>query len=369
MYIIIVGFFLRILLATFEYLFQISTLYMPDSLQFHEEAIVFYNYLDNNSLEDLINYNWRIGWIYSALLGFLYYIFTPSLLLGTYISGIFWFLSAIILYKIFLELKTSQSTTNYYLFAYSFLFPTTIIYSSVILREPLILLLVNLIIFIIIKIKKNLKFYHLISFLIACSIFTVLHRANFIIITIFLMAIIYVYIIKKINLSFYASAIFLLSFFLVLYFNGIVEIIYQKIISYQKGHFGDYDFDRAAYYTKDELVNLSENFNLGSFLIMTTKNLYNYLLQPIFLNVSNFKDLILSYENLMRFSLLIIILFNIFFKFKNNFLSIICFLFFIINEMTYAQATINWGTASRHHVPIIGALLLCIYLSKNKKLP
>lgn len=368
MYIIITGFFLRILLATFEIQFQISALYMPDSLQFHEEALVFYDYLNNTYLQDIGNYNWRIGWIYSTFLGFVYYIFTPSLLLGTYFSCIFWFMSAVIFYKIFSELSTDQTSIKYYLFIYSFLFPTTIIYSSVILREPLMLLLVNLIIFLTIKIRRNVKLIYLISFFVTCGLFIVLHKANFIIITIFLMVILYMYVIKKINISIYTSNFFLFLFLIFLHFSGILEIIYEQIISYQTGHFGDYDFDRAAYYTKDEIVVFSNKYNLGNFLVITIKNLFNYLLQPILLNISSIKDLILSFENLIRLSLLIIILFNIIFKFKNNYLSVLCFLLFIINEMTYAQATVNWGTASRHHVPIIGVLLLCTFFSNKKNL-
>ena len=40
--------------------------------------------------------------------------------------------------------------------------------------------------------------------------------------------------------------------------------------------------------------------------------------QPILLNIGNVKDLILSLENLIRFSLLILILINFFSKYKNN---------------------------------------------------
>jgi hypothetical protein len=369
MYIIIIGFFLRILLATFEIQFQISTLYMPDSLRFHKEAIVFYNYLNNNNLADLINYNWRIGWIYSAFIGFIYYIFTPSLLIGTYFSCIFWFISAILFYKIFLDLKTNQTIIRYYLFAYSFLFPTTIIYSAVILREPLLLLLVNLIVFLIIRIKQEKKnLIYLLSFFATCGLFMVLHKANFIIITIFFISITYIYIIKKINISSNISVFLSFLILIILHFSGVLEYIFERLITYQIGHFGDYDFERAEYYNKNELTVFLNDYSLVNFLIISIKNLFNYLLQPIFLNIGNVKDLILSFENLIRFSLLILILINFFSKYKNNYVSVFSFLLFIINEMTYAQATVNWGTASRHHVPIIGVLLLCSFFSIKKNI-
>ena len=36
-------------------------------------------------------------------------------------------------------------------------------------------------------------------------------------------------------------------------------------------------------------------------------------------------------------------------------------------ELIYAQATVNWGTASRHHVPSIGLLILSAYFPTQLK--
>ena len=35
-------------------------------------------------------------------------------------------------------------------------------------------------------------------------------------------------------------------------------------------------------------------------------------------------------------------------------------------EFVYAQATVNWGTASRHHLPVLGIFVLTSFLKTNK---
>ena len=37
-------------------------------------------------------------------------------------------------------------------------------------------------------------------------------------------------------------------------------------------------------------------------------------------------------------------------------------------EFIYAQATVNWGTASRHHVPTLGTLILAAYFPIKKRI-
>ena len=44
------------------------------------------------------------------------------------------------------------------------------------------------------------------------------------------------------------------------------------------------------------------------------------------------------------------------------------FILLILSEIPYSQATVNWGTASRHHVQIIGLLIILLfYPNKNQK--
>ena len=40
---------------------------------------------------------------------------------------------------------------------------------------------------------------------------------------------------------------------------------------------------------------------------------------------------------------------------------------YLLSEFVYAQATVNWGTASRHHLPALGYLVLLLFFPKVKK--
>jgi hypothetical protein len=367
--IIILGFILRIILSTLDYNFQILSQSQFDSLSFHLEAVKFSNFLTNNELKDLVNYNWRIGWVYSALIGSLYYLFTPSILLGSYTSCIFWFLSAIVFRKVLIQLKIDNSKINICLIFYTFLLPTSIIYPSIILRESLMLLLANLIILIAINFKitkkKKKMIIFVFCFLIILPLFAMLHRANIIISIIALSLIVIFYIKKKIRIN---NLIFFIIIFItsvVLIQNGVTEKIFIEIINYQKGHFFVYNYDRAAYYSIEDIYTPLD-YSLKNLIILIMKNTLNYFIQPSFTNITSIKDLILSIENLIRLALVIFILNNLNFNIRNKPIILWCFTIFLLNEIIFAQATVNWGSASRHHLTVMGYLLLASFLNKKK---
>jgi len=55
-----------------------------------------------------------------------------------------------------------------------------------------------------------------------------------------------------------------------------------------------------------------------------------------------------------------------FLKFEKNSLFTILVLIIFVMEVIYAQATVNWGTASRHHVPTVGILILLYFFPLKK---
>ena len=61
------------------------------------------------------------------------------------------------------------------------------------------------------------------------------------------------------------------------------------------------------------------------------------------------------------------ILLKIYSKFEKKTLFIILMLIIFVMEIIYAQATVNWGSASRHHMPTIGILIL-LYFFPSKKI-
>ena len=90
------------------------------------------------------------------------------------------------------------------------------------------------------------------------------------------------------------------------------------------------------------------------------------ILQPTPINITTFNDQILLIENLIRFIILLYIIFNLFVNFQMKNIYIFGFMILFIMEIIYASGTVNWGTASRHHVPIQGVLLLLLFFPRKE---
>ena len=81
--------------------------------------------------------------------------------------------------------------------------------------------------------------------------------------------------------------------------------------------------------------------------------------------MTNFKDLVLMVENLIRITFLFVIIYKLFIVFNKK-IFFICFISLILMEIIYSQATINWGSASRHHVPVMGLMIFLVFFpTKN----
>ena len=94
-----------------------------------------------------------------------------------------------------------------------------------------------------------------------------------------------------------------------------------------------------------------------------------YNLEPILSPQKiNTKDIVLIFENLVRSSIYIVIFvfsFNIN-NLKNN-IYVAILLVLLFTEMVWSLGTNNWGTASRHHIPSAGLILICISIILNGK--
>ena len=146
--------------------------------------------------------------------------------------------------------------------------------------------------------------------------------------------------------------------------HEILEHTFDAIVNYQKGHFNRNVIFRADYLSIQDRIYLDYNFL--TFLKVMYENIFNYLLQPTPLNVQTFQDLILFIENLIRFLILIYIVFNLFKNFQMKNIYIFAFAILVIMETIYASGTVNWGSASRHHIPIQGILIFLMFFPKKK---
>ena len=191
--ILIFGFIIRVLIAIWNSFMGPSFGAEGDAFSFHLEAI---EYSNNPKLEEFI-----IGWFYSFILGYIYYLITPTLFLGCILSCLTWLISTIYLIKIMELLNYNTSIQNKVVIIYAFL-PSSILYTSVTLREVYQLLFINLSVYGVLKIIINMQFRYWILLFFSVAGMGVLHGALFafgfiLIISIFVIIIFIILIIVK----------------------------------------------------------------------------------------------------------------------------------------------------------------------------
>jgi hypothetical protein len=156
------------------------------------------------------------------------------------------------------------------------------------------------------------------------------------------------------------ALVFLLVFVLVYYgYSNISSLNYDvsngvinSIQSYQDNVLSAYA--RTAY--KSNNYDIS---GIGS-IISLIWGFAQYLFEPFPQKIGSIADLVLGIENAIRFIIIIGILYT-FRKINNRDSRIkiaIVFGCYLIQEGVWSVGTVNWGTASRHHVPALGLLLL-----------
>jgi hypothetical protein len=374
MLIIFSGLILRILLSFYNVNYEFLPGASNDAIKYHEQAIVYYNYFYNQISDDNLSiflrdgiYQYNIGWVYSVFLGHLYNIFGTSYIVSSIFSCLVWLISAITFRYSLIKLKIKMAKVNLALFAYTFLFPTSIIYTSLTLREVYMLCITNLLVLLLIFFKDQKNFFHTftntISIFFLIVLLSSLHKSNLITSVLFIMSVVIYFILKKINLT-KKGFIYLITISIsIFYFTGTMEYSFEKIQSYQLGHFHPVSISRASYYLESDITNLY--FSFSNFFFYIFENFYNYFIQPSIFNISTPKDVILALENFFRLVMIFYVIKKLYLKKMNSLFYILVILFFL-SEIPYSQATINWGTSSRHHVQVIGLLILLALYPKTK---
>ena len=229
------------------------------------------------------------------------------------------------------------------------------------------LCITNLLVLLLIFFKDQKNFFHTftntISIFFLIVLLSSLHKSNLITSVLFIMSVVIYFILKKINLT-KKGFIYLITISIsIFYFTGTMEYSFEKIQSYQLGHFHPVSISRASYYLESDITNLY--FSFSNFFFYIFENFYNYFIQPSIFNISTPKDVILALENFFRLVMIFYVIKKLYLKKMNSLFYILVILFFL-SEIPYSQATINWGTSSRHHVQVIGLLILLVLYPKTK---
>ena len=301
--------------------------------------------------------------LYATLLSILYSVSTDSYFIGCLFSIFVWVLSAYVLKKI-LELLEADKKTKYLVFLFYAFLPSSILNTSVPMREAFELLFINLIIYSSLRIYLNKSLLHWLFLGISCFLIGQFHGVLYAFAAVILLMVIisiflrnrkkfpiggYIFIVPLlIFLSTYAYGIFSDNAY------GLEDALFLTIQTYQEGTRAFMNFTRASY----------EPFTAGiegplGFVLFIPANLFQYLFEPMPWKISSILDIVLTFENILRAFLIFVSLRGIL---KTDVISrrplLFIFLAYLILETFWSFGTTNWGTASRHHVPGLALLLI-----------
>ena len=169
MRILMAGLLFRIAIAFINSYFGPTLGAEGDALSFHELASSIAN---NFFLDGVIE--GEVGWWYAYALGAVYKFTDPSLFLGCLLSCIAWLISGILLDKMLILLQVNAGSRRMALIVYAFL-PSSLLFTSVTLREVYQLLFINLAIYSSLKIFIRNNYFYWIPLMLACIGMSYLH--------------------------------------------------------------------------------------------------------------------------------------------------------------------------------------------------
>jgi len=299
-------------------------------------------------------------------------IFVPSIIVGGLFSAFIWLLSALIILQITKDLKFSDEDRFFCLIIYCF-FPSSILITSVMLREVFQLLFVNLAFFFLIKSFISSKLKSVLLFVL--SIITLVIAAQFHKgLVIFaplsvILSIIYLAILGVDKLKIPNKKILITSMLIFISFCLVITIKFKlESINFQYDEFISKMIERLEnqnnnqHYSRASYIHIIEMENILDIIFFIPEMFINYFIQPIPSYIDTFGDYIAFFENILRIAF---IAFCIFFSFNkdvpNRKIFILLFLNFLLLELVWSIGTVNYGTAIRHHIPGLGLILICFF--------
>ena len=293
------GFFLRLVNAFVNGFYGPSYGASDDALGFHLMAV--------EHSQNLVFDVFAAGQIYPFILGSFYFITTDSLFLGSALSALGWLASAFILLRIMRILSFEMSNQWRVMLIYA-LIPSSLMYTSVTLREPFQLLFINLALYAALKIYFHRSNAHWLVLLLAVVGMGATHGALlvsgiFIIVgTLFLLtsrnrkgvSFTKVVLVTPIVILclFYG---FLLFTSLTSYGDRLEDGLAVAVQVYQEGTLSD-GYESRANYRADVGIN-----GLGGLILSIPSFLFQYLFEPMPWKISSIVDVVVLLENMLRF--------------------------------------------------------------------
>lgn len=368
-----IGFYLRLCVAAWNGFVAPSFGAEGDASTFNMIAVIHSHNLDIDKLgldSKSIYYPLNIGWMYPYVLGVFYKFITPSLFLGCFLSVVAWGASAFILVRI-MRLLSFDMKNQFKVMLIYVLLPSSILHTSVTLREPYQLLFVNLAIYAFLKIYMNKSLSYLPVFLCTVLCMSILHG-------VLLVFGVFIVTVALFMLSFrnYQSARFLSVIKLIMVLPLIAYVVSYGMDFFNVYSYGNYagGADLSWHYTlecfQNGLVSVGggarSNFkssvvlNSGvDLLYFVPVGIFQYLFEPMPWRITNSFDIFVMLENILRAWLL----WRAWIWFRSVSVQgkgpvFIVFISYLLLEALWSLGTVNWGNAVRHHIPSVGLMLI-----------
>jgi len=354
------GFLLRTFVAVWNGFFGPSFGADVDALGFHQNAV---DYSKDMMLKEMTSAH-----LYSYLLGAVYRVTGASLFLGSMLSVVVWLISAGVVLRTLRLLAVGQAGQFYAMALYALL-PSSILYTSVTLREVYQLLFVNLSVYSALRIYLNRSRAHWFILILSGLGMGLMHGGLLVLaVFIFMAAVIMSFLFRRRGLYFtkimligpvVAAVVFGGLSLFTNFSYSLDKGVATTIESYQKGELTG---SRAQYIDEVKIDGL-----VGLLRFVPTA-LAQYLFEPVPWRASTVPDIELLVENALRAWLIwkaLIGLRGTWFLTRRA--VIFVFLSYLLLEGLWAIGTTNWGTASRHHVPSIGLLVIAAFAGERSK--
>ena len=358
-----IGFGLRLCIAVWNSFYGPSFGAELDALSFHNVAVEYAN--------DPTASIPGIGWMYSYFLGQFYSITTDHIFLGSLLSCVVWVLSALFLLKILNLLGVNNRNKYLALLIYTFL-PSSLLYTSVTLREVYQLLFVNIVIYsaLMIIIRKSLL--HWMSLSIGVIGASILH-GGLLIFGVFLTALtlFFLSINSRVSRVKFWTGLTLIAPLLIAIMAFGVSIFTEHAYQLDNGTINSIISFQNTGILIDARTNYKTDVSVSSvfeFLMFIPTSVFQYLFEPMLWKISAVIDIPIFLENILRLWLILMAIKGL----RSSSLGYYYPLLFILIayfalETIWSLGTINWGTASRHHIPATGILLAAAFANRKIK--
>jgi len=306
----------------------------------------------------------RVDYLYSYVLGLFYSATVTSLFIGSILSCLAWFISALALLASMnlLDIPRRSQAIAMLLFATS---PSSLMWTSVTMREPYQLLVVSVAMLAALKIgvQKRYRYWLVMIGALVCG--GILHGGLLGWgVTLVVSTLAWQLTQKKgfitpgrlVVAAIVAAAVLWGGYraFRSLYDFPVDRGLAFAVNSYQRG--GLSIGVRTDYRTS---VEIADNIDLLQFIPVA---LLQYLFEPMPWRVSSPADLVPVVENLLRAVLVLQALQSLWqLRGGARRAALVVFASYLVLETAWALGTFNWGTAARHHIPGMGLLLLAAF--------